>query len=172
MGNDTLQVGQLIGDYVTSAFEPTWPTDTIKESTEGPGLIRSVLGTDPAVNTEAIETVPTNALWRLISKRVTLVTSTQVGNRVVDHVIDDGATTLYRNTANTSQVASTTRDYIFSTQQVLRGSDVGGIPDFHTPAPLEGKLLEGFRIRTVTAVRQNLDNFGAPQLWVEEWILE
>ncbi|MBA7554734.1 hypothetical protein ES705_47365 [subsurface metagenome] len=130
------------------------------------GRRTSITGTDPAVDTEILETVPERRRWRLCSVHFTLVTDINAANRQISIIIDDGTNTLLHLTIQTVQAASTTRNYTlanFSVTEFLVGDDL-----FHPFPPL--CLPAGFRFRTETADRQAGDNFSAPQALVEEWI--
>lgn len=163
----TLTLGTILQGYVQDTSALAYPGSAIVASPDGAGVIRSVTGTDPAVNTEIAETVPTNARWRLISIFLELVTDATVANRTVTLLVDDGANTLSSVSASAAQTATQTRQY-----SAYPG---GGAPRldstvFYLPTPPGIMLMGGFRIRTTTANRAAGDNYGAPQLLVEEWI--
>ena len=80
----------LAQDYLVRVGNIAWPGGFLRHPTEGPGLIRSVTGTDPAAGAEISETVPTNARWILHSFIANLVTDATAGNRRVRLEIDDG----------------------------------------------------------------------------------
>lgn len=130
------------------------------------GLIRSITGTDPAANVEISETVPDRRRWRLLGIVFTLVTSVDVIDRTVVLIIDDGTNTLVSIPSTTTQAASETKVYQYA-QRPGAQVDVGD--NFYIPIPYL-TLKGGYRIRTATAGRQAADNFGAPQLLIEEWI--
>jgi len=166
---DSLQARDLIAHYVDSSYNPTWPDSPLESSVEGPGAIRSITGTDPAANTEISETVPANARWRPLSIRLTLVTDANPGTRQVHLIYDDGTTILLDQTASNTQITGLTRNY--------NSNRVGLAPiaadnEIYIPIPIEYILSAGFRIRTTTTTIQVGDNYGAPQLLVEEWIEE
>ncbi len=130
------------------------------------GRVRSITGTDPAVNTEISETVPERRRWRILAIRFTLVTDEIEANRVVHLIIDDGANIFLDVCVTTAHAASTTKTYNFSNfgSTQLEPADCLYIP--LPPLPLS----PGFRIRTATDLLKANDNFSAPQLLVEEWI--
>ncbi len=157
----------LVQGYVTDTSRLAWPGSPLRSSIDGPGVIRSIAGTDPAAGAEIAEVVPANARWQLDTVRVELVTDATVANRTVTLIVDDGATTLASVTASAAQAASLTRQY--------QAYASGGAPRldgtvFYLPIPPELMLMGGFRVRTSTAGIVAGDNFGAPQLLVEEWI--
>jgi hypothetical protein len=166
-GAGAVIVQTLAQGYVTDTSRLSWPASPIRRSIDGPGVLRSITGTDPAANTEVSETVPTNARWRLRGFAVQLVTDANVATRRVVLQLDDGATLLWAATATDSQVASLTRQYGFpnvGSYVVAQVSTIG------IPGPEGLPLQGGFRVRTATVNIQVTDNYGAPQLLVEEWI--
>lgn len=160
-------LGTILQGYVTDVQDLAYPGSPIHASVEGAGFIRSLTGTDPAANTEIQETVPANARWRLIAMTFALVTDATAANREVAVTIDDGTTVLARAASGQNQAASLTRTYT--------AGPIGSSPAFATSptgaialAPVV--LMDGYRLNTVTTNRQAGDNYGAPQLSVEEWI--
>lgn len=142
-----------------------FPNSPISSTIDGPGILRSVAGTNQAAGAEISETVPTGARWELVGLSFVLVTSAAVANREVSIVIDDGTTTLFTSPSGFTHAASLTRRY---------SADVLGAQT----APTQGTdrqiviapmtLLAGWRIRTVTTALDVGDDFGAPQLQVKE----
>jgi len=146
----------------------SWPPGEFRESIVGPGTLRSVLGTDPAVGVEVSETVPTNTRWLLRGMRVTLVTDATVIARTVRLLIDDGANTLFLLPAQTNQSAS----YSFNYHAVPLGYQPAAVGlEITIPLPPVGiLLLQGWRIRTLTSNFQVGDDYGAPRMLIEEWL--
>jgi len=165
----TTEVMLLSAQYLTDHKTIRWPPGFVESSVEGPGLLRSITGTDPAAGSEVSETVPTNARWKLRAMSFRLVTDPTVATRMVQLVIDDGTNEFYRYTAIDTQAASASYLYEANPLGFLPGSIAKAI---HIPLPLEVLLFQGWRIRTNTANLQSGDDFGAPQLLVEEWIEE
>jgi len=159
----------LAKGYVTAAGGLIWPGGPYLDSVEGPGLLRSITGTDPAAGVEVIETVPTNARWRLRSLRAVLVTDATVATRTVGIRVDDGATLVLNFPGVTTQAASLARAYNvaeYGFQPSAAGSDIF----FYIPFLVS--LPQAWRIFTNTTNRQAGDDWGAPQMAVEEWIEE
>ena len=158
---------QLIAGYVTTSSALVWPWARLESSVEGPGLIRSVAGADPAAGAEILVTVPTGARWRPHSIRFVLVTDATAVNREADLVIDDGATTLLIIEPPALQGAGGTRGYNY-------GADFPSLnaltQEFLIPLPVGLILLAGYRLRTVTVAIVIGDNYGIPRVLVEEWI--
>lgn len=155
----------LIQGPVSSLQRQAWPGSLLTTSLDVAGILRSITGTDPAANTEISETVPTGARWKLRAIGVTLVTDANAANREVSIILDDGTTTLYEAASGFSHVASTTVRYsgaiigaLTAPAQAVRRQII--LPDLWLPG--------GSRVRTVTTNIQVTDNYGAPQLLVEE----
>lgn len=166
----------LFSGYFFPGHVPSYPVGQIEHPTEGKGRIRTVIGTNPAANTEVTETVPTNALWKLRSFSVVLV-ATGVANRNTNLIIDDGAVTarkrIYTDTTNQTDTQTRTHlwtrgneawdlasDSVTDTQTVLHKSCLDD--DIY--------LVAGDRIRTLTTNIAAADDYAAPIFEVEEWL--
>lgn len=131
------------------------------------GALRSITGTDRAANTEISETVPDNQVWRLISFNFQLVTDANAANRRVHLNIFDGDFDILNTFANVNHAASTTRNYsCASLPAMLSGTDDD---DILMPIPSNFILRPTWKIRTQTVNLQSGDNFGAPQIYVEQF---
>ena len=161
--------GTLLADYLTDGAAVGFPGARQLSSVEGPGIIRSITGTDPAAGSEISETVPTNARWRLIAMRFTLVADATSTNRRPSVEFDDGATIFYRTFADNTTIASETRNFSVGNVSLIGAEDQS---EQLIPIPPHLMLGQGFRIRTVTNNLQAGDNLGAPEMLVEEWIEE
>jgi hypothetical protein len=157
----------LAQDYVTIAAPLGWPGGRIASPTEGPGAIRSIMGTNPAAGDHIVETVPTNAMWRLISLRTALRTDTTVISRYPRVLCDDGANTFYAVDGPRGVNYSSESDFVLSAMQ-QRLSPV--IAYDNTPLPPDLRLRAGHRVRIFTTNLQSGDDWSPPQLLVEEWI--
>lgn len=166
-GAQALVLDTVLQGYVTDTSRLAFPGSPLRSSIDGPGALRSITGTDPAAATEISETVPTNARWRLLAFDVALVTDATVANREVVLTIDDGATVLIEVPSAVAHAASLTRRYSFA-RGVQRATPAASTV-ISAPAP-DVALQGGYRVRTVTTGLQAGDNYGAPQLLVEEWI--
>lgn len=164
-------ITSLLSGYVLGRDALSWPPGLQHSSVEGPGLIRSITGTDPAAGAEISETVPTNARWKLISLSANLVTDATAANRNVYFIIDDGATILFQSSLFFNQSASVAARHSFGALTVQTGTLSGSIISTHA-GPCDCLLFQGYRVRTATLNLQPGDNWGQPQLWVEEWIEE
>lgn len=165
------QVAILAAGYITTdMLTLTWPPKTLEHSVSGIGNTRSITGTDPAVNTEISETVPTNAVWKLKSLRFTLVAAAVAVDRTVQVIIDDGTNILWTNRVHDVQQNAETRQYNFAKDLEFHATE-DATGDLHSPLP-SLILKAGYRIRTVTTNRDAGDNYSAPQLQVEEFLEE
>jgi hypothetical protein len=157
----------LLADYVTGNARLGWPGGQIRSSVEGPGLIRIITGTDPALGSEIYETVPTGALWSVLMVSALLHTSATAGNRFPRIAIGDATGVVWRGEPNAGQAASLNYTYNAGTSTV-RATAVSSSPPWMFP----GRVLlsaEGI-ISTITAGLLADDNWDAPLYSVEEWI--
>jgi len=162
-----LDTAVIVQGYVADGEYLYAPGKVSEGSTIGPGVIRSITGTDPDAGAEISETVPTGALWRLLAFWAALVTDATVSNRQPELSFTDGTTEFFRKPSRDTQAASLTYNYSF----VVLGIDhpieiltqIAAIP--HTML-----LPAGYTIDTITTNLQAGDNWGAPQLLVEEWL--
>jgi len=160
---------RLSAGYLTDSKTISWPPGVFEGFTEGPGLIRTVTGTNPAAGAEFAETVPTNTRWKLRSLLVQLVADVNVATRRVNLYLDDGATDFIIIPAGVTQIASETWTYAWW-GTVKASSEVGGMIEVNLLSGLE--LAQGSRLRSATSNLQAGDNFTAPILSIEEWIEE
>lgn len=161
---------RLFAAYLTDGKTLTWPPGVHEGFTEGPGLIRSIGGTNPAAGAEISEAVPTNARWLVRGLYGQLIVDATVANRLVTLVLDDGTNVIYKIPDAAAQTASTTWDYYMS---LLGESRVGATGASQIALMLPNLFLSGgYRVRTITVNLQAGDDYGAPRLEVEEWIEE
>jgi hypothetical protein len=157
----------LAQDYVTVAAPLAWPGGRIASPTEGPGAIRSITGTDPAAGVEISETVPSNTRWRLIIVRLVLATDATVGNRRIRLVLDDGVNVLAEiSSANVIPPNVSNRSHWMNLGYTNTDAGVFNLDGLPSALYLAG----GYRIRSTTVNLALGDNYGPPQLLVEEWI--
>jgi hypothetical protein len=157
----------LLQGHVNAAQLLAWPGSPIGVTFDQRGALRSITGTDPAAGAEISETVPTGARWIVRALAATLITDGTVANREPVLTLDDGTSVLIAVPAAINHAASTTRRYTWTALgQVAAGSFA---PDKANPWP-EIPLTAGGRVRTATTGIQAGDNWGAPQLLVEEWL--
>lgn len=157
----------LLSGYITGDSILGWPGGLLRESVDGPGILRAITGTDPAAGSEILEAVPANTRWRLVGLRFPLVTDATVAARRVNLYVDDGTTIALRVPCGDTQAASLNQQYnaaAWGFAPVLADLQA------QIALPADFFLLQGWRIRTNTTSLQAGDNFGAPQMIVEEWI--
>lgn len=160
-------IALLYQGYVTDTMRFGWPNSPTRPSADGPGVVRSVTGTDPAAGAEFTETVPTNARWSLYSLAVVFVTSSAAAGREPRIVCDDGTTTFFQSDPPASQAASETWTWVASVG-VPRTSRVSTSQVWGFPSQMI--LMGASRVRSSTTAIQTGDNWAAPQMLLEEWI--
>jgi hypothetical protein len=160
-------VALLSQGYVTDTARFGWPQSIVQHSTEGRGVIRAITGTDPAAGVEISETVPTNARWELLAIGFALVTDATAANREVTLTLDNGTSVYTRSPSRVNHTASLTRTYSAFQSPSLAAVTTDPTLNLQLPRLV---LSDGHRIRTATSNLQAGDNYGAPQLLVEEWI--
>jgi hypothetical protein len=164
---ENVVVAILGAAYVTDTSSIQWPGGQIENSIDGPGLIRTITGTDPAAGAEISETVPVGARWKLRYMVFSFVCDATVISRLPTLVFDDGGNPVWRSTPATSPAAGDNSSY-----------QVGGSAFAYTSGqstrtfhiPIDSVLTAGQRIRTVTGSLQAGDNYSSPIYEVEEWI--
>lgn len=167
LGTSDDVLSTLLRGYVTSGQRLGWPGSPQEDPLDGQGALRSVAGTNPAAGAEISETVPTGARWCVLAFFAELVTDAAAANRLVRVTLDDGTTVYYRTGSAFTHTASLTIGYASGTigaQLEASGSTA------LCPLPVGHRLLAGHRIRTTTTALQAGDNWGAPQMLVEEWL--
>lgn len=166
-----VSVAILTSDYKFNAYDVSYPQGPLRDSLEGSGVIRSIAGTDPAANTQISEAVPTNARWKLRSMRFVLVTDANTATRRVRVIVDNGTTTLFEREFGATQALSLTRTYEVHAGHKADDTafDNNNVARIYIPEEMLS-LAEAYRIRTAVDNIQAGDNFGAPQIKVEEWI--
>jgi len=159
----------LIFGYPNFVRSFSWPPGFNEEFIAGHGFLRSITGTNPALGVEISETVPANAQWLLYGVTFVLVTGATVATRSPHLIIDDGTNILYDIIPTAGQGASNTFRY-----SAFHAPGAANAFDGTILLLLPGKIMlgPGYRIRTATSTFQTLeDNYGAPQIHVEEWIV-
>lgn len=163
-------IAVLSAAYLTDSKTITWPPGVFESSTEGPGLLRTFVGTDPAAGAQINEEVPTNAVWKLKSVRASLITDATVVNRHAQIQVHDGTRQVWALTSSYDHIASSTVAYL-------------GLPigiEIMTPRwaqvtfgfPLDMYMFQGWSLRSSIEAGVAGDDWGAPVIQVEEWIQE
>lgn len=163
-------VWQPIAGYLTQDVSLSWPPGKHEHSIDRRGKLRNILGSDPAAGSEISETVPTNAVWKLRAIGFRLVTDANVATRRVELVFSSPTIDFFQLSIQSTQVASQSRDYSyglklgFEQAAFLNNEIATSLPDI--------LLRAGAVIETNTISLQIGDDYGRPQLLVEEWIEE
>ncbi|HLB68605.1 MAG TPA: hypothetical protein VJN63_09115 [Thermoplasmata archaeon] len=152
----------------------------------GEGFLLTFTGANPAAGAYPSDAVPTNAKWRLRSYTIVLVTlATSASNRAFDLIANDGDTAnrlAFHRNSNT-QGASLTRTWMYQ-----RGMDAQSVATITNSAdgvtvlgsanlPPEGIILSEAAILKLvddsgaSVALQVDDNFAAPIIQVEEWLV-
>ena len=153
--------------YISDTSPLLFPGGKNESSIEGPGLIRSITGTNPAAGVEISETVPTGARWRIICFKATFVADATATTRGPRLSFDDGSLAYFTAGTFTSITASTT--FIHSWAAVGQEDNSAASATVQC-IPSDLILAAGHRITSSTVSIQAGDNWDAPQLLVEEWI--
>lgn len=144
----------------------------------GHGMLRSVLGGNPAAGVLPSDAVPAGALWKLRAYTAVMVADANAGNRGFALLVDDSATTerIWGGNNTNVQAATLTRTWAWFIGTEGTGA---AFVDTDTILPAynlkELMLLAGSRIRLVSTgafAFTATDDFAAPVLQVEEWVME
>lgn len=166
-GAPVLPIVRLLAGYLTDDYSPSFPFGKIESPLEGPGMLRSITGTNPAAGVEILETVPTGAVWQLHAFVATLVTDGTIATRRPRFFIDDGTNTVYLAAWPGSVALSTTYQLVIAETGLSSGNVVA--EELQT-LWLNVRIPAGYRLQTIVQALQAGDNWGAPQLYVEEWL--
>jgi hypothetical protein len=159
--------GALLQGYVTATQRLYWPGSPRQSSIDGRGVMRSIVCTDPGAGGEILESVPTNARWLVHGLTFNYTTDANAANRVITIGYDDGALFNAMVVAPAAQAASLSYTYSFALGAAREdGSTVGRV----TATLPQIALKSGSRVFTVSRNKQAGDDYGLPQLLVEEWI--
>ena len=159
-------VRRLSAGYLTDGKTMSWPPGVYEGFTEGPGLIRTLTGTNPAVGVELTEAVPTNAIWNLKAVSFQLVAGVVAVD--VQFRLDDGTDPFWAFVPPQIGAGLTRTFYLAkdTEEDAAYDANFGGLrirlPDV--------KLEAGYRFATAAITAD--DDYGAPLLLVEEWIQE
>lgn len=155
----------LLSDYLVNGAGLAFPGSRILSPLEGPGMLKSITGTNPAAGAEITETVPAGAAWILKSLRYVLVADATVITRRTGLRYTDGSNTLFIFNSQQAQTAGQTITYSWLKDLPLRNSQ-----SEVTDTSVYGIIYAGWKILTQTLSLQAGDDYGAPQYTVEEWI--
>lgn len=163
----TFVVAGLISDYLVSPEFLPWPGGKWIQPLEGPGARLTITGSVPAAGADIVQTVPTNARWKVVSLRASLTSSAAAGNRNVTAFLGAAGSTYFRGPSNLNQIAGTTQAYSAS-PLTISGLQLAG--DAQLPFAPDAYLLAGDQFGTSTTGLLAGDQWAAPVFQVEEWI--
>lgn len=132
----------------------------------GSGTVRAIIGTDPPAGVEFSETVPAGVQWRLMAVGAVLATSAVVATRGPNLDIAGPVGGVFFHSQQGLQVAGLT---LLRNWATIGGEGPGFSPVGQIPIGLV--LGPGFVISSHILGLQAGDEWGAPQLIVEEWPL-
>lgn len=166
-GSDTALGEVFVQGYVSIYQALTYPNGVPQGSAEGRGAMKLVLGTDPVAGAEISETVPAGRMWILRALSAQFVADATVANRLPMLFFDDGGANVFGQSGDSGAVtAGLSIQYAWANTFVRIISNV----TIAAQLPTELRLPAGFRIRTLTNNLQAGDNWGAPRMFVEEFI--
>jgi hypothetical protein len=164
----TVVLGTLLQGYVTPQLHLGWPGSPIVQSTDGPGCLRTILGSDPAAGQEISELVPTGARWELKAIGAGFTTDGTVAARRPGLVFNDGVANYGRIPSSLNQDASEFFGHTWTQGVAL--PIFAGVGYGYGPLPTGKYLLAAWRIKTITENLQAGDNWDNPRYLVEEWL--
>jgi hypothetical protein len=157
----------LAADYITTASPLSWPGGQIRSSTDGPGAILFVAGTNQGAGADISDSVLDNTIWRIDAIVFTLTTDANIALReaiVTFADVSGNQITFARPT--TTQAASLTRRYNFTVRNnvpaAFSTNIAGEIPDL--------RLANNDNISTVVQNLQAGDNITLIRFRVEQWL--
>lgn len=164
-------VQQTLGEgYVTTNRKLALPGSLFMSPVEGPGALRSIVGTTPAAGADISEVVPTNARWQLLAFQSRLVPSAAAANRQPELTIDDGGNEFTRAPSLVAIPASTTIRITWAPGSSMQVSASAAPGSWFVAFGDELFVPSGGRIRTATQAIQAADQWDAPRYLVREWI--
>jgi hypothetical protein len=157
----------LVADYLTSAYQPSWPFGQPGSATDGAGFIYQPVGGQPPVGGNASIVQPAGTRWKIHSIMSQLQTSAAVGNRQFQFRILTGSPFGWISTAAATQAASLTYNY-----QIAPGTNLDAtVPQTQTmPLPTDLILRGGVTLETTAIGLQAGDQFTPVGVLVEEWL--
>jgi len=161
---------RLAGTLIRDRQIPGGWSGSNEGSLEGQGKLRSVLGTDPAVNTNISEVVPTGARWRLKAIKISLTTSGTVANReTLLELTDSSGNAFWTIASGLTQTGGQGSNLNFAElgAQSFQGAQSS---QRVAPIPTANTLLAGWKITTNNVSLNAGDDYAAPRMMIEDWI--
>lgn len=166
VGNSLANI-TLVADYLSTAFQPSWPYGGLRGSTDGPGLAYGTNGGIPLAGADASVSVPTNARWSVLSVKVHLLTDAVAGNRQVSLLCIDSGGTAWEIGATTTQGPSLGYDYTWAPGLQFNAT----VPTEQcAPMPMGVLLPAGSTLTATMTGRDAGDQFSAVAVALQEWI--
>lgn len=150
-GSDTTKLDikqQLIADYVSTGYSPSWPNFIPVSSIARRGFVYPKTIANPSPGSEIVYSILAIEGARLCSFRCTLTTSAVVATRVVRLVISSGAIPIMVIDHPTTLPASTTRTLLFLSGFPV--SSATGYGDYICPLPSDLFVPVNSQVRTST----------------------
>ena len=163
-------VQRLSAAYLTGGKTIAWPPGVFESSTEGQGLLRTILGTNPAAGAEVIETVPANARWRVKAVYLFFDTDATVIDRLINFSFDDAAN-IFLTIELLDTLGANELGNVYLEDWGFQEAAFSAADRIKVPMPPQ-ILFQGWRFFTTTTNIQAGDNYGNPIFTVEEWIEE
>jgi hypothetical protein len=171
LGSAALVLGTILQGLVTANQALGFPGSALVNTADIPGFTRTITGTTPAVGAEILETVPTGAIWELVSFNHTLQTGAGGGARTVRLVAMVAAALAINAAPVAQQGVATLGTYAWSNQLASQQLALGAGFYFGAPIPIGVVLPSGATIGTLTASLQADDQFAAVSYNVRERLL-
>jgi hypothetical protein len=134
---------------------------------DGAGNLSSYTQNNPAAGADFIYSVPGNVRQRLQSLSCTFTASAVAGNRLVNFIIDDGATVVANIPTGITVVASGMNVFTLG-DSLLQTAAFNGASTAASPSNL--LLRAGWRIRSSTGGILAGDQWSGIQLAMQDWI--
>ena len=162
-------VVDLFSGYITSGASLSWPFSSNMPSTPLVGQVSIITGANPAAGSEISATVPARFLWKIKAVIFSLVTSATAATRQVHLQYNQDADIVWDLPSAVTQTASLTRVYTW-----MAGGGIAGYAadnDIFNSLPPDLYLHPTAIIQTATDNLQVGDDFGAPFIWVERYLV-
>lgn len=164
----TLMLGAMLGGYITAKQALAYPGSPIESSIAGGGYPRTIVGTQPAVGVNIMETVPAGARWELDSFTADLDTTAAAGNRCVQLAVFSGGNAKVFSPCTTNDAGSHHFFYTWGVGLIIATRGDGRV--FTMPWPERLPILAGESIQTQVVSFDAGDTWSAPVYAVREWL--
>jgi len=158
---------RLCAGYVYEHKAISWPFAGDSDFMPNRGKFAFVSGADPDAGNEAIITVPTNQIWRVLWGEITLVTDITATSRRVHIALGGASAATLQGFGDVDQTASLTKTYRFGAMGQPADREDSGSMLINIPADVV--MLPGMTIDTLTTNLQAGDNFSRFDFYVEQF---